>query len=178
MNPIFVISGTPGSGKSSVSRALMERFAFGVHVPVDDLREFVVSGIAHPVPTWTQETTRQFRLARGNAVRMARFYAESGFASAIDDVISAESFAADYAPCFEGVFAHRVLLRPRLEVALERNASRDTKPFETGVLEDVIRFLHADLSVMERHGWHVVDSSDLTLEETVSAVLERTGVRP
>ncbi len=46
---IFLISGTPGSGKSSVARALMQRFKQGVHLPVDDLRKMVVSGIAHPV---------------------------------------------------------------------------------------------------------------------------------
>jgi chloramphenicol 3-O-phosphotransferase len=178
VNSIFVISGTPGSGKSSVSRALMRRFSFGVHIPVDDLRDFVVSGIAHPVPTWTEETARQFKLARCNAVRMARLYAEAGFAVAIDDVISAQSFDADYAPCFEGLEAHRILLRPSLEVALQRSATRDNKNFDSGVLEDVIRFLFTDLSGMERHGWQVIDSSDLTLEDTVSAVLERTGVRP
>ena len=53
MSPIFLISGTPASGKSSVSLALMRRFARGVHLAVDDLREMVISGIAHPVPEWT-----------------------------------------------------------------------------------------------------------------------------
>jgi hypothetical protein len=145
---------------------------------VDDLREWVVSGIASPVPTWTPETTRQFALARASAVSLASRYAAAGFAVAVDDVISAESFQNDYAPHCAELKPHRVVLRPRLEVALQRNASRENKNFDTTLLEDVIRFLHADLEGMEAHGWQVIDSSELTLEDTVNLILERSEVNP
>lgn len=85
--PLFLITGVPGSGKSSVAKALMQRFPFGIHLPVDDLRERVVSGIAHPVPHWTTETSRQFLLARKAAIATARLYADEDFAVALDDVV-------------------------------------------------------------------------------------------
>ena len=45
---IVLITGTPGAGKSVTAAALMRRFPFGLHIPVDDLREWVVSGISAP----------------------------------------------------------------------------------------------------------------------------------
>ena len=62
--PLFLITGAPGAGKSVTAAALMQRFPFGLHIPVDELREWVVSGISQPVPEFTEETGRQFRLAR------------------------------------------------------------------------------------------------------------------
>jgi thymidylate kinase len=175
---VFVISGTPGAGKSSVSRALMARFVRGAHIPVDDLREFVVSGIAHPVAVWTPETARQFSLARGNAALLARRFSDAGFAACVDDVCSAQDFERDYAPHLSNLKPHRVLLLPSLAVALERNAMRTTKAFSSTTLEGVIRQLHAEFTAIDKPGWLVVDSSVLSVEETVDRILELTGVTP
>ncbi len=171
--PIFLLTGTPGSGKSSVARALLQRFEFGLHLPVDDLREFVVSGIAHPVPDWTEETGRQFRLARMSATTSAKLYATNGFAVVIDDVISSEDAASIFEPEFAGLEFHKILLLPRLEVALERNRTRTNKGFDTGVLEEPIRGIHAWISTAKfSDDWLRLDSSDLSLEQTVDAILK------
>ena len=50
-SPIFIISGTLGSGKSTVSAALMKRYEFGLHMPVDDLRDTVGDIIAGRLTT-------------------------------------------------------------------------------------------------------------------------------
>jgi shikimate kinase len=170
---IFVVSGSPGAGKSSVSRALAQRFPRGVHVPVDDLRELVVSGIAHPVPDWTDETTRQFRLARENAVCIAQNYVREGFVVALDDVIVPPDDS------FKALEPHLVLLRPTLETLLSRNATRTNKDFDPEFLETTIRGLHDALENVPAHAlesWFVLDSSELTLSETVSRILEHFGI--
>lgn len=171
---IYVISGVPGSGKSSVSIALMRRFPRGLHIPVDDLRRWVVSGIAHPVPTWTPETSRQFLLARRAAANTALIYAEAGFAVVIDDVVfpveAEELFVEPLSP----FPVRKILLRPNLEVALARNATLTNKDFDASLLTQTIKEL--DLSMraaqFEERGWTVVDSTWLTLEQTVERILE------
>ena len=102
-SPLFLITGAPGAGKSVTAAALMRRFPFGLHIPVDELREWVVSGISQPVPEFTEETGRQFRLARGAAAQVAALYADAGFAVAIDDVIH----EPDVQACLTDVLAPR-----------------------------------------------------------------------
>jgi predicted ABC-type ATPase len=174
-HPVFIITGTPGSGKTSVAIALMRRFEFGVHIPVDELREFVVAGIAHPVPEWTDETSRQFRLARQAAAQMARLYAGAGFAVAIDDVISPAD-AQVLIEGLEGYVVHKVLLYPGVEIALERNAQR-TKHFDTVLLSETIRRLHGSIGAepYAEHGWITIDNGDQTLDQTVAEIMNRAS---
>jgi chloramphenicol 3-O-phosphotransferase len=176
--PIFFVSGTPGSGKSSVSRALLEHFEFGLHLPVDDLREFVVSGIAHPVNP-TPETTRQFRLARACAMQTAKMYATEGFAVVIDDVLFPHDAAQLEQEFLSGFKVHKILLRPKLEVALSRNATRENKNFDTTILEPVIRDLFTGMQPKEfqNAGWLNLDSSELNLETTVRLILAQFKIQ-
>ena len=173
--PIFLITGTPGAGKSSVSSALMRRFPFGLHMPVDDLREWVVSGISHPVPVWTSETTRQFRLARQSAASVARLYGEAGFAVAIDDVIFPAEASAVFEGALSGMALHKILLRPDLEGTLQRNRERTNKEFDTSALEGAIEQIYKGMSeaTFRRAGWLIVDSSQLSIAETVDAIMSR-----
>jgi tRNA uridine 5-carbamoylmethylation protein Kti12 len=175
--PIFFVSGTPGSGKTSFSRALLGHFEFGLHLPIDDLREFVVSGIAHPISP-TLETTRQFRLARVTAMQTAKMYALEGFAVVIDDVIFPHDAAQLEQEFLTDFKVHKILLRPRLEITLFRNATRQNKSFDTAILEPVIKDLFANMKPEEFHnaGWTVFDSSDVSLETTVRLILEQCQI--
>ncbi len=167
--PIWLISGTPGAGKSTVARALARQYPKAIAIEVDALREWVVSGYASPLDSWTPETQLQFALAHQGAGAIARLYAEAGFAVVIDGVTT-EADVAVYRFPFP---PRKVLLRPSLGVALQRNATRDTKSFEPLILEPVTRRLFADLpdACPTESGWLVLDSSADNAEETVATLL-------
>jgi len=172
--PVFFITGTPGAGKTSVAQALVRRFPFGLHIPVDDLREWVVSGIAHPVPTWTDETSRQFGLARQAATRTARLYADAGFAVAIDDVIRPPEAEELIVTHLSGYMVDKILLHPAVDVVLARNAQRTTKDFNTSTLAQVIPGIHRSIAEdrFDETGWLIVDNTGMSLDQTVDYILE------
>jgi protein tyrosine phosphatase (PTP) superfamily phosphohydrolase (DUF442 family)/chloramphenicol 3-O-phosphotransferase len=179
--PIFLLSGAPGAGKSTTAEALLRRFPFGLRIPVDDLREWVVSGIAHPVPSYTAETGRQFRLARAAAADTARLYADAGFVVAIDDVLHESDAEACFVVALTPRPVYKALLQPPLEIALARNQTRANKPFDPASLAETIRGVHRSLGEQNRAdlGWIVVDNAALTPDQTADAILEAAlcGIR-
>lgn len=174
-SPIFIVSGVPGAGKTSLSQALMQRFSRSIHIPVDSIRSWVVEGYADPTRPWNDETERQFRMAREGAAEIARRFNDAGFAVAIDDVLWPHEVEAIFAPALPGRPLHRIFLHTPLEVTLRRNATRTNKSFDTAVLEETIRMLHARVDPAHEHwsGWLVLDTSEMTPAQTVEAVLAR-----
>ena len=178
MPPIYLIMGSPAAGKSTVSRALMRRFPSGLHVPVDNVRFMVVSGLADMGPGPSEALTLQLRLAHIAAARMAQTYAQAGFAVALDDFWFGDAPDADYTRIL-GSGLHRVILRPSRLAALERLAGRAPESFSfKQLLAQAIAMVDEALELHPKTGWHVVDSSHLTVEQTVDALLKVTQTAP
>jgi adenylylsulfate kinase-like enzyme len=173
VQPIFLIMGTPASGKSTVAKALMQRFERGLHIPVDDLRHLVVAGLSDMAFEIPPETFRQLRLARESACVMARMYSDDGFAVAIDDFWLGENPDENYNRKISRRIT-RILLLPNLETTLERVYARnpDEGSFKQ-TLETAIRSLQTGIEAHPKTGWLVIDSSHLSVDQTVDQILER-----
>ena len=116
---IIVVSGVQGAGKSTVARALAERFSRAVHIEADTLQRMIVSG-----GEWTTEpgeAARQLRLRLRNACLLARSFFDAGFTAVVDDLILGERF--DYLRAdLAGLRFRLVGLAPEWAVAIGRIA--------------------------------------------------------
>jgi chloramphenicol 3-O-phosphotransferase len=169
--PVFVITGQLSAGKSTVARALLDRFPFGFHIDVDGIREMVTSGLASPLE-WTDETTRQFALAVEASATLAAVYARAGFAVAIEDGIEADAVEAALVAAGVSDRMAGIVLRPRLDVALARNRERTNKAFDTSILENVMRQIDTDLGATDYgERWTVIDNSNHSVDETVESII-------
>jgi hypothetical protein len=176
MNPIFLIVGPPAVGKSSTSRALAARFPRSIHIPVDDLRNMVVSGIVLPSAEWSDELAQQVALARVSATHMAFAYHDAGFAVVMDDFWDADHLS-HYKTLFSHPNLHKIILNPDQGEAHQRNLQRSgTSPGRAYIDEGikiVYQRLNEAVTTLERDGWIIVDTTTLSIDETVTSILQR-----
>jgi predicted kinase len=165
---IYLISGLPGAGKSSVSYLLAKRFERGVHIEADLVQQMIVAGSVWPEGEPRDEAMRQFELRRRNVSMLADSFFDAGFTPVIDDIVIGPRID-EYVSDLRGRPLLFVMLVPRPDVVREREMSRNKYVFDRWAhLDDEMR------SDTPRVGlW--LDSSGLTAEETVEEILRRAA---
>jgi hypothetical protein len=150
----------------------MQRFPLGMIVPVDDLRTWVVSGLAESVP-WTDETERQFKIAEAAVCDVVRRYHEAGFAVAIDHCRNLPTLEALISKHLADLPVTRICLMPELETNLDRSHTRTNKPFDPHMLDETIQWTNTNYRLTIPEPWHVLDNTHVSVEATVTWVLDK-----
>ena len=175
INPILLIAGSPASGKSSIAQAITKQSHKSVHIPVDDLRTMVQSGVIHPGPAWPQELIQQLALARQTATDMGLRYRDSGFLVVIDDFWDPYSHLQEYTPIIRNPNAIKIILKPAVDVILARNHARKEPSTFRDQMDDAVRLVNTEIekhsSTLKSQGWHIIDTTNDTLEESVARIL-------
>ncbi|WP_239003561.1 AAA family ATPase [Nocardia panacis] len=165
---VYVITGIQAAGKSTVAQALAERLPRSAHVRGDVFRRFVVGGRADMSPDPAPEALDQLRLRHRLAAHTADAYAAAGFTAVLQDVILGE-----HLPWLVEQLRTRpryvVVLAPRPEVVAAREEGRAKSAYGPFTVEDLDTGLRAQTPRLGL--W--LDSSDLTVDQTVDAILER-----
>jgi chloramphenicol 3-O-phosphotransferase len=171
---IFVVSGTQGAGKTTVSSLLARRFERGVHIPADLLQKMILSGREWPVssqttvntPEYEDEAIRQLRLRLHNACLLARSFYEAGFTAIVDDIVVGSRLeqAIDE---LAGVPWHFVMLHPTAEEVRARERERGTELWREW------EWLTLSIPETTRRVGLWLDSTGQTPDETVDEIMRR-----
>lgn len=178
MQPVFILIGPPAVGKSTTSKALASRFNRSIHIPVDDIRDMVISGLVLPSLEWGPELIQQISLARESVIHMALNYRRAGFAVVIDDFLDPHQLS-EYQAFLNEPRIYKFVLYPNQDTAHARNFQRAGDDPARDYLDEGIRLVYQQLKFMveplRKDGWIVLDTTELSIEETVGEILKHSS---
>jgi predicted kinase len=171
---VLILTGPPGSGKTTVAAGLAQMPGSSkVHLHSDDFWHFIKHGAIAP---YLPESDAQNRVVMNALCRTVSAYAEGGYFVILDGIIG---------PWFLPAFAsltvptHYVVLRPPLDVAIERCLGRagDTLT-DPAAITSLHRQFQA-LGALEKHVLMVQGhEADRVLQDVRAAVLSDQYLLP
>ena len=161
MSGVVIVSGSPGSGKTTLCEALAERREDGVHMVSDAFHEF----IAHRIDPTTPESKHQNTVIMRALASSALVYAKGGYTVYLDGVIG-PWFLPEFRPVLEfEVVSHYVVLQASEVQARARARERQGPGLSPIVGAMQPKFM--DLGPLAPHG---VDTEDRSEGEVLAAV--------
>ena len=163
-NPIVIISGSPGSGKSSVSRLLAENSPHDktIHFHTDDFYHSICKGYIAP---WRSEAEEQNTTIIESFTASVARLAVGGYEVIVDGVIG-PWFLSPWLDLVKNGFDVRyVILRPDEQTTVKRASERDKI-----VDNDAVKNMWQAFKDLGSYKSHAIDTSCQSISETTAEI--------
>ena len=160
---IVVLTGPPGSGKTTVAPLVADHFPLSLHLDADRFWQFIRRGWIEP---WLPESAQQNDVVIGALVAAVCRYALGGFTVVVDGIIGPwyiDAFVEGAAR--DDLDLRYVIVRPSREVARSRATSRSAGELVEAEPVDQMYTAFESLGPYESN---VLDNSDLDVSATAA----------
>jgi predicted kinase len=162
---ITIVTGSPGAGKTTLSRHAAEAHPRGVHLVSDVFYTFP----AHPISPVLPESREQNAAVIAAVTRAAAAFASRGYPVFLDGIVGPwflPVVAAELAST--AIPVEYVVLRVSLAEAVRRATTRPQPGPEA-----VVRHMHAAFEDLGAYASHVLDTTELCVEDAAAELARR-----
>lgn len=168
-NPVLILTGAPGAGKTTVAGLLAAKSQRAVHIESDLFFHFIQTGYIEP---WKPESHEQNTAVMRIVAQAAASYADAGYFTIIDGIVLPDWFLQPLRDSL-GEAGHRIayaVLRAPLAVCVERAEGRASSRLSNAAVTERLWHDFADLGRLESL---VIDSGTHDAATTADVLAER-----
>lgn len=165
---IYIITGVMASGKSTIAEALAGRMEKCVHLRGDIFRKMIITGREEMTENPSKEALRQLDMRYSITAKAAIEYYLNGFSVVVQDNFLGEKLSY-FAELLNQYPTYIIVLNPDIKTIEQRELNRGKTGYGGFSVESLYEIF---MKETPRIGlW--LDTSDLTVEETVNEILRR-----
>jgi cytidylate kinase len=170
---VIILTGPPGAGKTTVAKLIAADASVPtVHLMTDFFYRAIRTGYVLP---YLPEAQQQNEVVVEAIVAAVAAYARGGYAVVVDGIVGPwflapfQRLAAQHS-----IAVSYVVLRPDVDTIVSRAQSRDSDELKA---VDAITDLHGQFGQLRDLETHVIDNSDLSVDETAAEVRRAAASR-
>ena len=165
---IVIISGSPGTGKTSTSKMLAEKSLYdrAVHLQIDDFWQCIRKGYIHP---WLSNSGEQNETVIEAVAASASNFSKGGYEVFVDGVLGPWFLKPWSKIAKNGIDVRYIILRPAEDSTVLRAAKRQQReqfPLDT----EIIRNVWNSFNNLGEYESHVLDTTGQTIVESTAII--------